>query len=104
MAAESAVASTSATPLHRIRFVDYEPSPITALSFAPLPLPSPDPKAAASQAEKHWKRTEPEFGCLVVGRQNGQVDLWEYVEGEEEGLHGGWVLSKVGVSWCVLSL
>lgn len=92
---EPPIASSSTTPLHRIRFVDYEPSPITALSFTPLPLPSPDPRVAAAQAEVHWRNNEPEFGCLVVGRQNGQVDVWEYVAADGEDQHGGWVLDKV---------
>ncbi len=93
------MASKSAHALHRIRFVDYEPSPITSLQFAPLPLPSPIPQVAAQQAERHWRKPSAEFGCLVVGRQNGQIDVWEYEHAlEEEGHHGGWVLDKVGAA------
>lgn len=92
--------ASSSTPIHRVRFVDYEPSPITSLSFTPLPLPSADPKQKTSSTSS----AKSEFGALVVARQNGQVDIWEWAstetqeaQGKGRGICGGWVLDRVSV-------
>jgi len=82
--------------LHRIRFFDHTPSPITALAFAPLPLPAArDPSVAPAASTKGKARSdETELGALVVARDNGEVEIWEYVPGEQGGT-GNWVLEKV---------
>ena len=87
-----AVASPFQTPstlLHRVRFFDHTPSPITALAFAPLPLPP----SAKGKEKLHAGREE--LGLLVVARENGEVELWEWYRGEEEKAIGNWVLRKV---------
>lgn len=90
-----AVASSS-THVHRVRFVDYDPSPITSIAYTPLPLPSPDAAIANAQSNLQRSKGRPEFGTLVVGRQNGQVDIWEFVEsGRAHGPFGGWILERV---------
>lgn len=67
----------TALALHRARFVDYDPSPITAIAF--------DPAAGG--------RT------LVVGRQDGSVQVWEWVDSTDgQGTHststGTWALVR----------
>ncbi|KAF8139959.1 WD40 repeat-like protein [Boletus edulis] len=59
--------------LHRCRFVDASPSPITALAFPPLPLPPLTAKATGKQRDRG-----PAFGTLVVGHANGNIDLLEW--------------------------
>ena len=89
------------TALHRVRFADYHPSPITALAFTPIPFPNPDPAAAVDVIEE-------QMGALVCARQNGEVQVWEWAEGErvegqgeEEEVQvgsegkGSWVLRRV---------
>lgn len=63
--------------LHRCRFVDASPSPITALAFPALPLPSPTTKATGKQRERDRDRG-PAFGTLVIGHANGNIDLLEW--------------------------
>lgn len=102
--------STGTTPVHRVRFVDYDPSPITALVFPPLPFPSADPGIAHAQQQAINKKIRTtagspeltpelvaaaEFGCLICARQNGQIDIWEYVGSSKNGNPGNWVLSRV---------
>ncbi|CAK5279981.1 unnamed protein product [Mycena citricolor] len=58
--------------LHRCRFVDYTPSPITAIAFPPARLPSVHQKASSSG--KQARR----FGTLAVGHANGNIDLYEW--------------------------
>lgn len=91
------------TALHRVRFADYHPSPITALAFTPIPFPNPDPEAAVDVIEG-------QMGALFCARQNGEVQVWEWAEGEKEGDEGeaigsegkgSWVLRRV--SRCVSS-
>ena len=82
--------------LHRIRFLDYTPSPITALSFSPLPLPPPESISAKGKE----KAIEPEvtgkeeLGPLILARENGSVEIWEWSR-EDEGGVGNWILEKV---------
>ena len=83
--------------LHRIRFLDHTPSPITALSFAPLPLPPAEGdkgKGKSKQAEG-----KEELGALVLARENGDVEIWQWARDEEGGV-GNWILEKV----CVMRL
>lgn len=100
-----------AVPLHRIRFFDYTPTPISAIAFAPLPLPAPaDPSsssgagagnaAAGGSSSKGKGRSEDvfeeknELGLLVLAREGGDVEVWGYVQGDSQGM-GNWVLEKV---------
>lgn len=103
----NAEASTSKTSpstagmlsVHRVRFVDYDPSPIAALAFTPLPLPPADPQVALAQSQKlRADQQRPEFGSLVCARQNGQVDIWEWVDSKQPAVAGGWALQRVSPS------
>ncbi|KAF7339657.1 WD-REPEATS-REGION domain-containing protein [Mycena sanguinolenta] len=62
--------------LHRCRFVDFNPSPITALAFPPLPLPSPNKKPTS------FGKQPLRFGTLAVGHANGNIDLCEWTGAE----------------------
>ncbi|KAG1871158.1 WD40-repeat-containing domain protein [Suillus tomentosus] len=64
--------------VHRCRFVDYAPSPITALAFPPLPLPS----LKGKKRERDLKDNK--FGTLGVGHANGNIDLLEWTAEEGE--------------------
>lgn len=92
-------------PLHRIRFFDHTPSPITALSFAPIPLPPARDPSAPNTSTKGKAREDgsPELGVLVVARENGEVEIWQYVPADEGGM-GNWVLSKASYIFCDLEL
>lgn len=94
-------------PLHRIRFFDHTPTPITALSFAPLPLPpaqDPNNSSTSTTSAKGKERLptqfqdngngKPEMGLLVLAREGGEVEVWEYVGPENKGM-GNWVMQKV---------
>ncbi|KAJ6519601.1 WD40-repeat-containing domain protein [Mycena sanguinolenta] len=62
--------------LHRCRFVDFNPSPITALAFPPLSLPSPNKKPSS------FGKQPLRFGTLAVGHANGNIDLCEWTGAE----------------------
>lgn len=90
-------------PLHRVRFFDHTPSPITALAFAPTPLtPAQEQDASAkgkgklgaAQHVNNGASGAAELGVLVVARDSGDVEVWGWVEPEGEG-QGNWVLEKV---------
>ncbi|PKI83848.1 U3 small nucleolar RNA-associated protein [Malassezia vespertilionis] len=55
-------------PLHRVRFVDWSPSSITALAFSPDP---PSQGASLSTSAR---------SVLAVGRDNGNIDLCTWHE------------------------
>ncbi|ORY26812.1 WD40-repeat-containing domain protein [Naematelia encephala] len=94
-------------PLHRVRFYDRTPSPITALAFPPLPLPAPVNPSQAKGKQKDEGVSDDsilfsnggekgEFGPLVVARENGEVELWEYERDYDQAYgYGNWVLQKV---------
>ncbi|KAG1766452.1 WD40 repeat-like protein [Suillus occidentalis] len=63
--------------VHRCRFVDYTPSPITALAFPPLPLPY-------LKGKKRERDSKDKFGTLGVGHANGNIDLLEWTAEEGE--------------------
>lgn len=71
--------STSAMDLHRVRFVDWAPSRITAMAFSP---PSPLKPAERS--------------VLAVGRENGNIDLCVWTEDSQDqapaSLAKGWLV------------
>jgi U3 small nucleolar RNA-associated protein 4 len=75
--------------VHRCRFVDYSPSPITALAFPPLPLPS-------LKGKKRERDSKDKFGTLGVGHANGNIDLLEWT-GEEGEIQASqaWQVRKV---------
>ena len=84
------VEGTSTLAVHRCRFVDYTPSPVTALCFPPLPLPSIKGKKTAS------KQSFPGFGLLVVGRANGNIELCEWTGSSPRSpASQAWVVRKV---------
>jgi U3 small nucleolar RNA-associated protein 4 len=92
------------TALHRVRFVDYHPSPITSLAFTPVPFPSPDPAAVHQHGRGQGNvAVRNEMGALVCARQNGEVQIWEWAEGEKEDkedeVTGSWVLRRVSDTW-----
>ncbi|WRT70913.1 uncharacterized protein IL334_007912 [Kwoniella shivajii] len=87
----------SSLPLHRIRFYDHTPSPITAISFAPLPLPPPRNPSSSKGKSKDPQPVDQreEFGVLILARENGEVEIWEYVKSDEgNNMCGNWVLEK----------
>ncbi|KAG1749712.1 WD40 repeat-like protein [Suillus paluster] len=75
--------------VHRCRFVDYSPSPITALAFPPLPLPS-------LKGKKRERDPKDRFGTLGVGHANGNIDLleWTAEEGEIQASQA-WQVRKI---------
>jgi U3 small nucleolar RNA-associated protein 4 len=81
----------SAFAVHRCRFVDYDPSPITALAFPPARLPSRKGKRKESAVQQVLK-----FGVLAIGHANGNIDLceWTGAPGELQS-HQAWVVKKV---------
>ncbi|KAI0286783.1 WD40 repeat-like protein [Russula aff. rugulosa BPL654] len=62
---------TTTLSVHRCRFIDFNPSSITALAFPPLPLPSIKGKRKATTAV-------PKFGPLIVGHANGNIEIYEW--------------------------
>jgi len=81
------------TPIavHRCRFVDYNPSAITALAFPPSPLPSAKGKNASVGSQL------PRFGTLAVGHANGNIDLCEWAGHERDyQCTQAWVVRRVG--------
>lgn len=82
--------------LHRVRFYDHTPSPITALAFTPLPLPSPSAASGINGKGKARQADEPirGMGHLVVARENGEVEIWGWVAPEGK-MNGNWALEKV---------
>ncbi|KAF7320238.1 WD-REPEATS-REGION domain-containing protein [Mycena kentingensis (nom. inval.)] len=58
-------------PVHRCRFIHFNPSPITALAFPPLPLP------------KNTSKHPSQYGTLAVGHANGNIDLCEWAGGAQ---------------------
>ncbi|KAH9996575.1 WD40 repeat-like protein [Russula vinacea] len=68
---------TTTLSVHRCRFVDFNPSSITALAFPPLPLPSI------------------RFPPLIVGHANGNIEIYEWT-GSTETVEApqAWVVRK----------
>ncbi|KAH6917613.1 U3 small nucleolar RNA-associated protein 4 [Coprinopsis sp. MPI-PUGE-AT-0042] len=94
MAHEKKRDDRTALSVHRCRFVDYAPSAITALAFAPLPLPSIKGKKKSS-GNHQTTRTPVRFGTLAVGHANGNIDLCEWMGGEQDTqCPQGWVVKQ----------
>lgn len=84
----------SPVQLHRARFLDQTPSPITALSFAPIPLPPPSPTSDKGKGKSRNFSDQPEeLGPLVLARENGNVEIWKWAR--EDGGVGNWILEKI---------
>ncbi|CED84141.1 WD40 repeat protein [Phaffia rhodozyma] len=77
-----------ALPLHRVRFVDYQPQSITQIAFPPLPLRVSHSSAHASSSSSK----EPEVGLMAVGKGSGEVEIHKWVERKDGGQ--GWVILK----------
>jgi hypothetical protein len=84
---------TTTLSVHRCRFVDFNPSSITALAFPPLPFPSIKGKRKAFTAER-----VPKFGPLIVGHANGNIEVYEWT-GSTDTVEApqAWVVRKVRV-------
>jgi hypothetical protein len=88
-------------PLHHCKFIDYNPSSITAIAFPPLPLRSLSPSSAAAvngqtTSSSSSDKDKAEMGWMAAGKGNGDVDLFMWVERGEGGQ--GWVYFKVSHS------
>ncbi|KAK7064410.1 WD-repeats-region domain-containing protein [Favolaschia claudopus] len=70
------MAEATTLALHRCRFVDFNPSPITALAVPPFSLPSPTKKLST------FGKQPLRFGTLAVGRANGNIDLYDWTGAE----------------------
>jgi U3 small nucleolar RNA-associated protein 4 len=73
--------------LHRCRFLDWSPSPITALAFPPASLSS----------KKFHRDIHP---VLAVGRTDGNIELWRWVSSKPTktgaiSTNQGWVMHQV---------
>ncbi|KAF5384706.1 hypothetical protein D9757_006197 [Collybiopsis confluens] len=79
-------ATTSTVAVHRCRFIDYDPSAITSIAFPPLPLPS---------VRRQKSLAHLDFGLLVVGHANGNIDLceWAGLKNESQSPQA-WVIKK----------
>jgi U3 small nucleolar RNA-associated protein 4 len=84
---------TTTLSVHRCRFIDFNPSSITALAFPPLPLPSIKGKRKATTADR-----VPKFGPLIVGHANGNIEIYEWT-GSTDTVEApqAWVVRKVRV-------
>jgi U3 small nucleolar RNA-associated protein 4 len=73
--------------LHRCRFLDWSPSPITALAFPP----------ALQSSKKLHGDAHP---VLAVGRANGNIELWRWASSKPTKIgagdtNQGWVMHQV---------
>jgi U3 small nucleolar RNA-associated protein 4 len=94
---------TTTLSVHRCRFVDFNPSSVTALAFPPLPLPSIKGKRKATTADR-----VPKFGPLIVGHANGNIEIYEWT-GSTDTVEApqAWVVRKVraqSVIFCGIAL
>lgn len=88
--------SQPTVPLHRIRFVDWAPSSVSALAFLPL---TKQVQSSSSTARS----------ILAIGRENGNIDLCVWVEDdgidgsilEENLLNSSYTSSSVAKGWVV---
>jgi len=69
--------------VHRSRFIDWTPSPITSITFPPAPI---DPSKKLSSG----------FPVLAVGRANGNIELYEWCSNPPpHQTYHGYVLRRV---------
>ncbi|PWN52112.1 WD40 repeat-like protein [Violaceomyces palustris] len=82
--------SQPSLPLHRLRFVDWSPSTITALAISP----------SIDGSSSNLSSSSSRRGILAIGRQNGDIELCTWLESkaaskQEIGNQGnakGWVV------------
>jgi len=82
--------------LHRIRFVDWTPSAITALAFPPRAPPTTgEPQMGISGSSRSHVS---QFGVLAVGRANGNIEICEWT-GQDNTVQApqAWVTRRVGI-------
>lgn len=66
--------STSATSIHRIRFVDHQPkAAITGLAVCPLTW------RGSSSSGPSRIATQSSYGTLAVGRENGNIEIYNWL-------------------------
>jgi hypothetical protein len=97
--------TSSTIPLHRIRFYDQTPSPITCLAYPPSPLPLARDPSHKGKAKAPIATTD-ELGVLVVARENGDVEVHQWAR-ENERSYGNWncvKVSRVKSSACYSSM
>ena len=92
-------------PLHRVRFVDWSPSGITAIDFAPLASGS---DAASSSSYSGLglvgHGANDHRSLMAVGRENGTIELSTWTQeatGIKSGGSGnakGWMIHTVRLS------
>ena len=85
--------TSSTIPLHRIRFYDQTPSPITCLAYPPSALPLARDPSHKGKAKAPIATTD-ELGVLVVARENGDVEIHQWAR-ENERSYGNWNCVKV---------
>jgi U3 small nucleolar RNA-associated protein 4 len=79
--------------VHRCRFVDWNPSEITAIAFSPLPPPN-------SKASIPSTSSASQYGVLAVGRGNGCIELCEWARPDSDGVSSqGWTVRRVEYYW-----
>jgi U3 small nucleolar RNA-associated protein 4 len=83
------------TVLHHVRFVNYSPAAVTAVAFPPL-APAAPYAAPSSSAGSSSRPAPGTCGLMAVGKGNGQVELFKWVETAEGGQ--GWVFYRVRLS------
>jgi U3 small nucleolar RNA-associated protein 4 len=84
--------TSSTIPLHRIRFYDQTPSPVTCLAYPPTPLPVARDPSYKGKAKAGGQVDE--LGVLVVARENGDVEIHQWAR-ENEKSFGNWTCHKV---------
>ncbi|KAK0552533.1 U3 small nucleolar RNA-associated protein [Tilletia horrida] len=85
----SASTAADSLVLHRVRFLDWQPSPITAIAFAPLP------------PHLHASTVRP---ILAIARQNGNIELCQWNHTESERGSGRRLHAPVPRPWLVDSV
>jgi U3 small nucleolar RNA-associated protein 4 len=88
--------TSSTLPLHRIRFYDETPSPITCLAYPPLPLPPARDPSHKGKAKAALTTTGDELGVLVLARENGDIEIHQWAR-ENERSFGNWRCVKVSL-------
>ena len=90
VASSMTVSNQNTLSVHRCRFVDFTPSPITA--FAVPPLPPPPNVGKHPRIEQYFLRPS----TLAIGHANGSIDLCQWASAASELRSSqAWVLSKV---------
>lgn len=107
---QSSSSTTRVAQLHRLRFVDYNPSNITSLALTPTTY---DPSIHYPYVKPFNEKSAAGREILAVGRQNGDIEIYVWIGGVGEPRRGGfagkgkakenqqgWVLERVSVVCC----